>query len=316
MGKKVLVAVGNCAYSEQAVKYCARSSSAAKDVTYTLFNVQPLLPTILIEKAEADPEVKAEVDELVREEREASESLVDKLKDLMVREGIPDNRIETVTEPMQMGMAKDILNRAEQGDYDAIVLGRRGLTPARDCFLGATATKVVEHALEIPVWLVSGEAVSMKVLLAVDGSESSFRILDHLVDMVGPNPDLRLTLFHVQSHLKHCRSVLATGRPYEIAKEKPRLQEILEREDSRCMEEFYEKARQKLETAGLKKNQIEIKNTTWSYDISTAILDEAASQQHGTLMVGRRGKRPAFFAGSIAMRLLQKTSEQTLCVVS
>jgi len=66
----------------------------------------------------------------------------------------------------------------------------------------------------------------------------------------------------------------------------------------------------------LKKSQIQIKNTTWSYDISTAILDEAASQQHGTLMVGRRGKRAAFFAGRIAMRLLQKTSEQALCVVS
>ena len=36
MEKKILVTVGDCVYSKQAVKYVARISSAAKDVTYTL----------------------------------------------------------------------------------------------------------------------------------------------------------------------------------------------------------------------------------------------------------------------------------------
>jgi len=39
MSKKLLLAVGDCVYSEHAVRYSDRISSAAKDVTYTLFNV-------------------------------------------------------------------------------------------------------------------------------------------------------------------------------------------------------------------------------------------------------------------------------------
>ena len=315
MGKRILVAVANCVYSEEVVKYAARISSAVTNVTYSLFNVQSLVPEVLIERGEVDREIKAEVDELVRESTQATRCAIDRFKDLMVREGIPDNRIEVVTGPMQVGMAKDILNRAEQGIYDAVVLGRRGLTPSRDSFIGATAAKVVEHALKIPVWIVSGEATSKKILLAVDGSESSIRVVDHVIDMVGANPDVRLTLFHVPLRLQHCYCVIATGRTYDIPREKPHLQAALQDDDKRRMDDFYEKAYQMFEAAGLKKGQIDIKSSTWSYDISTAILDEATTGQYGTLVIGRRGMGKAFFAGRIAMRLLQKVSDQALWVV-
>jgi nucleotide-binding universal stress UspA family protein len=143
MSKKLLLAVGDCVYSEHAVRYAARISSAAKDVTYTLFNVQPSVPYIFIEGAEAYAQVKAEVDKLVRKNGEVAKCVVGELKDLMVREGIPAHRVEVVTGPMQAGIAKDILNRAEQGRYDAILLARMGLTPSRDFFIGTTAAKVV-----------------------------------------------------------------------------------------------------------------------------------------------------------------------------
>lgn len=315
MGSKILLPVCDCVYSEQAVKYAARISSAAKDVIYTLFNVQPLLPDIFIERAETDPLAKAELNELVRQGSEAARHTIDKLKNLMVHERVPENRIEAATRPMQFGMAKDILNRAEEKRYDAIVLGRRGLTQSKDCLIGATAAKVVEHALNIPVWIVAGEAISMNMIVAVDGFENSFRVVDHLVRMVGPNPHLRVTLFHVPSHLRHCYAVIATGRTYDMAREKPHLQKILQDDDNRRMERFYEKACEKLEAAGVKKSQIEIKSTTWSHDISTAILNEAKTRKHSTVVVGRRGGGKAFFAGRIAMRLLQNISEQALWVV-
>lgn len=315
MGKRILVGVANCVYSEQVVKYAARISSAVTNVTYTLFNVQSLVPRILIERGEVNREIKAEVDELVRESAQATRCAIDGFKDLMVLEGIPDNRIEIVTEPMQVGMAKDILNRAEQGLYDAVILGRRGLTPSGDSFIGATAAKVVEHALKIPVWIVSGEATSKKILLPVDGSETSTRVVDHVIDMLGANPDVRLTFLHVPLRLQLCYCVIATGRTYDIPREKPHLQEALQDDDKHRMDDFYKKAYQRFEAAGLKKGQIEMKSSSWSYDISTSILDEATTAQYGTLVIGRRGMEKAFFAGRIALRLLQKVSDQALWVV-
>ena len=308
MGKKILVAVDDSLYSKYAVKYAATISSAAKNVTYTLFNVQPYVPQIFIERAETDPEVKAEINAVVRKNTEAARGIVGKFKELMVREGVPENRIETVTQSAQVGVAKDILNRAEQGFYDAVVLARRGLTPSRDFFIGTIASKVVEHALEIPVWVVGEETASMSIMLAVDGSQNSLRVVDHLIHMIGPNPDLRLTLFHVVPCLKHYYSV-------DFEKEHPHLEEILQREDKPRMEGFYEKALERLKTAGLKKSQIKIKTATRCYDISTAILGEARTRQYGTVMVGRRGEREAFFTGRIAIRLVQKVSDQALWVV-
>ncbi|NVM22001.1 MAG: universal stress protein [Desulfobacterales bacterium] len=308
MGKKILLAVDDSVYSERGVRYAARISLAAKNVTYTIFNVRPLVPKIFIEKAETDSEVRAEIDELVRKNTDAARRVVEKFKDLMMREGIVENRIETGTEFIQLGVAKDILNRAEQGFYDVILLARRGLTPRQDFFIGTTAAKVVDHALEIPVWVVAGETISMKIVLAVDGSENSLRAVDHLIHMVGANPDLRLTLFHVLPYLRHYYSV-------DFEREHPHLQDILEREVRRRVEGFYGKALERLKMAGLKKSQIEIKTNTRSYDVSTAILDEARTGGYGTVVVGRRGESEAFFTGRIAMRLVQKVSDQALWVV-
>ena len=40
MAKKILLAVGNCIDSVAAVKYAVRMTSAARDVSYTLFHLQ------------------------------------------------------------------------------------------------------------------------------------------------------------------------------------------------------------------------------------------------------------------------------------
>ena len=308
MKRKILVAVGDCIYSEHAARYVARITSAAKDLTYTLFNVQPMVPRIFGAAAERDPKVKAEVDTLISQNTKAARRTVERLKDLTVREGIAAKYVEVVTEPMQVGISKDILNRAEQGGYDAIVLARRGLTPSRDFFIGTIAAKVIEHALKFPVWVAAGENISMNFMLAVDGSDNSLRVVDHVIQMVGAHPELRVTLFHVVPHLRHYYSL-------DFEMENPKLHEILQREDRARMEDFYRKARERLKAAGLKMSRVEFKTSSQSYDISTGILGEARTGRYGTVVVGRRGESEAFFTGRIAIRLVQKITDETLWVV-
>ncbi|MDY6952587.1 MAG: universal stress protein [Thermodesulfobacteriota bacterium] len=309
MGKKILVAVGNCVYSQQAVKYVARTSSAARDLKYTLFNIQIPVPTMFIAGAKRDPKVRSEVNKLVRKNAENAECVVEALKDLMVEEGISERRIEVVAAPLKAGMAQDILRHAEQGSYSAIVLARRGLTPSPDFFIGTTAAKVMEHALKIPVWIVGGEVTSMNMLVAVDGSESSFRQLRHLVTMVGSSRRLRLTLFHVVPFLRHYYSL-------DFERQNPALQAVVQQEANKRMEDFYGRAETMLTAAGFKKSQIRTKTNTQSHDVSTAILDEARSQEYDTVVIGRRGEREAVFTGRIAMRLVQKIPSPALWVVT
>jgi len=308
MKKKILVAVGDCIYSEHAVKYVAKISSAAKDLTYTLFNVQPLVPRIFSAAAQKDSTVKAEIDRLISQNTKEARRTVERLKDLTLREGIAEKHVEVLIEPMQVGISKDILNRGEQGRYDAIVLARRGLTPSRDFFIGTIAAKVIEHALKIPVWVASGENISMNFMLAVDGSDNSLRVVDHVIQMVGAHRELKLTLFHVIPHLRHYYSL-----DFEMAN--PRLDQILHQEDKARMAVFYEKARERLKAAGLKMSRVAIKTSSQSYDISTGILCEARTGRYGTVVVGRRGESESFFTGRIAMRLVQKITDETLWVV-
>jgi hypothetical protein len=79
------------------------------------------------------------------------------------------------------------------------------------------------------------------------------------------------------------------------------------------MESFHKKAGKLLKARS--KPQLDIKLKRYSYDISTAILDEARTGRYGTVIVGRRGERGAFFAGTVPVRLVQKLSGPALWVV-
>lgn len=307
MGKKILIAVGDCVHSERAVRYAARVCAATEDVAYTLFHVQPLIPKRLRDIAVKNEKIRAEIDEIIEQDDQTT-LFAPAFKELMAAEGIPEEHVEVVSEPMRAGMAKDILDRAERGRYSAIVIARRALTPSRDFFIGSTAGKVVEHSLITPVWIIGEKPVTMNFLIPVDGSENSLRDVDHLIDMTGPNPELRLTLFHVLPYLRHYYSL-------KVERDHPEIQELLHKQDDERMKDFYARIGQKLSAAGLKKGQIKIKTNRRSFDISTAILQEARSGAYETVVVGRRGERDAYFTGRIAMRLIQKVTDQTLWVI-
>jgi nucleotide-binding universal stress UspA family protein len=308
MNNKILIAIDDCVDSKKAVQYAVKTCSAAKNTKYTLFYVQPVIPQAFTDIALADSDVKAEVDELAIEKSEVMKCMCGSIRDVLVREGVPENCIETVSETIQLGIVKDIITRAKEGNYHAIVLARRGLTPSRDFFLGPCCASVVEHSRETPVWIVDGVNTSMNFMLAVDGSEHSFKCVDYVIDIASANPDLRVTVFHVLPHLRHYYSM-------DFEKKSPKLQEVLHREDNKRMEDFFEIVNEKFRAAGLKTSQIKTKTETQSYDISTAILKEARTGGYDTVVIGRRGERDAFFTGRIATRVVQSISKQTLWVI-
>jgi nucleotide-binding universal stress UspA family protein len=315
MAKKILIALCNCASARQTVKYVANVCSGKKDIIYALFHVQALIPQHIMKNIENSPLAKAEAEGLVQESDRAAKSTLEKFRGIMVREGIKKRSIQLLSVPMKLGIAKDILDKAEDGLYDAIVLGRQGLTPSRDTYIGSIAGKVIEHALKIPAWIVAGNARPSRVLLAVDGSQNSMRALDYVLAIAGAHPELRLNLFHVPVDLKYWDNVLETGKAYDSAIEKKHLQEIVQREDERRMKAFYERAYKKIDSAGIDIEHVKTSTRIWDWNISMAIIEEARVGRYGTIVVGRRGERQAFFSGQIVTRLLQKITDQALWVI-
>lgn len=305
MTRKILLAVDESAHSRQLIRYAARICGRG-DVQFTLFHIEHFVPEIFARAAEENAAVRAEL-EMIRTEEETGEQSTRSLQKLLQDEGVSEDRIETVVQPIQQGIAKDILTYAEDGRFDAIAIARTGLTPRRDFFIGTVPEKIVEYALDIPVWIIDGESTSLDFLLAVDGSENSFRDVEHIIRMVGPNPEFKITLFHAVPRLRHYYTP-------EVEKRCPNLQDALRTFDRKRMEAFYAKAYERFEGAGIDQSRISKTTNSMSYDISTAILDEAR-REYGTIVVGRRGERNAFFTGRIALRMVQKLSGRNLWVV-
>jgi nucleotide-binding universal stress UspA family protein len=227
----------------------------------------------------------------------------------MVRMGIVDKRIDMATQPRVLGLAKDILERAQEGLYDAIVVGRRGLSRAQKAFMGSVTGKLVEHSRVIPVWMVDGNVISTRILLAVDGSEYSLRAVDHLSFMVGENPDISVTLFHVMPRFSNYCVI-------DFDKKEADIQKVISKGDKRCIDRFYTHAQEKFKDAGIQEKQVEVKVAKRTVNVGKAIVDEAKKGNYGTVVIGRRGASKAFFMGSVSRYVLDRISDRALWLVS
>jgi nucleotide-binding universal stress UspA family protein len=76
-----------------------------------------------------------------------------KAKDLLVEAGFDENKITIKIEAKQKGVARDIVAEARYG-YDAIVLGKRGISGIKDFLLGSISQKVLHAAKGVSVVLV------------------------------------------------------------------------------------------------------------------------------------------------------------------
>jgi nucleotide-binding universal stress UspA family protein len=308
--KKVLLAVDDSLHSKNAVDYAVRVGAFARDLSYTLFYVQPSISQFLLEEARTSSQANAELKKVIRKNTAAARGILEKLKEQMVRSGVDAARIELETEPKALGRAKDIIERGQQGLFDAIVVGRRGLTRTQKFFMGSLTANLVEHSRVIPLWVVDGEVTAPGIILAVDGSESSLRAVDHLSFMLsGLPPENRITLFHVTPRAADTCVVDFEERDSAI-------DAVVTRGDRRCVDQFYAHAFKKFQEAGIAEAQIEVKTSRRGANIGKAILGEVQKGDYGTLVIGRRGISRAFFMGSVSRHVIEKFSGRALWIVS
>jgi nucleotide-binding universal stress UspA family protein len=309
MEKKILFAVDDSIYAKQSIQYVARMLQDTEEVTYTLYHVQPIISQYLLDEARNVTKANTELKALINRNTETARGILERNKERMVRRGIAANCIDMVTEPRMLGLAKDIMEFARRGSFDAIVVGRRGLSRAQKVFVGSVSTKLLEHSGVIPVWVIDGDVTSSKVLVAVDGSECSIRAVDHLCFMFGENPEIQYTLFHVSPSVKDFYEVLSSDEVKDA-------NEILKDGDRRCMDKFYSLADRKFRETGVRDSQIEIVRPGRNAKVGKMIIDEAHRGNYGTIVVGRRGVNRAFFFGSVSKYVTERITDRALWLVS
>ncbi len=307
MEKRILVAVDDSVYSIRAIEYATMMASFIKDIRFLVFKGQPTISEHLIKDSYLDKKTRSILSSLIRKNKEDAERVLEDCKSMMINRGIDEDAIETFTMPRTMGTAKDILNVARQHVCDAILLGRRGLSKIGEAFSPSVSTTVIENSTMLPVWAVCGHVTSEKIALAIDGSASSLRAVDHICFMLEGNTNMRITLLHVTPKLRDfC--------PIDFDKEGD-VEDIIIHGDKQCVENFFVHAKKRFEKAGISMGQLEIKRVPSVISVSKTIINEIKEGGYGTLVIGRSGLNESFFLGSVSSYCLNNISDCAICIV-
>lgn len=309
MEKKILIAVDDSRHSENAIRYAAGLYETVASLKYVLFHVEPTISQYLLDEARTKPSARADLDRLMRRSHQAAQAMLEKDKTLMSSLGVAETDVQIMSLPRKFGVAKDILEYGTALLYDAIVVGRRGISGLAEVFIGSVSANIVDNSQLLPVWLVDEKGPSRSVMVAIDGSESSLRAVDHIAFMYGGNPDITISFFHVAPRL-------ADFCPVDFTEtETSTLEDVIRQGDKKCIDRFYAHALQKLKDAGIAERQIRIDVREGGFKVGKAVLSAYRKGQFGTLIVGRRGMDKKFFIGSVSRYLVNQFSGGALWVV-
>lgn len=307
MEKKLLLAIDGSRNSLMALDYVTHLFQGSPEVKIILFHVLPPIPPIYRENALMDKVTQKYLEAWKGKQQEAIETILQRSKGRMIRAGWPEAQIEIHAQEKRIGLARDILFEGQKGLYDAIVVGRRGLTPVQQMFLGSVSIKIIQGAKTIPVWVIGGRVTSRKILVALDGSENALRAVDHLAFILESCrlADIRVLLLHIWP------GFITVSGPRLV----PHLPDRKKYEKNTAF--FLKEAEEMILEAGLPDKQVEKKIYLKGVDIGKTILSEAEKGGYGTLVLGRRGlsKAKEFLMGSVSTKVLQQAADKAVWII-
>jgi nucleotide-binding universal stress UspA family protein len=141
------------------VEYVAEAFGKTPGVQVTLLHVLSGLPPAFWDDGHILGEKEKESrQQLVagwqKEQEKKWQGLVKKAHERLTKAGVAKDAVVNKFQPKDYDVAEDILNVAADGNFDTIVMGRRGLGLAKTLVLGSVTSKVVQGAKGCAVIIV------------------------------------------------------------------------------------------------------------------------------------------------------------------
>jgi nucleotide-binding universal stress UspA family protein len=315
----VLIALDGSRSSYQAVDYTVHLTGLIPHLNFILLYVLPQTPPIFKSEARTDGRMRSRLKKLEAANREKAQQILDQAKRHLTEHNIAPERIETRIRRRHSGLAKDIINEAEMGNFDALVIGRRGLTRTQELFMGSVSNQLIQHAANVPLWIIDGQVTQPKILAAVDGSEASLRAVDHMGFMLGKNGEAQVDFLHITPKLQNFCSINFDDQDQHWDDAEGSLDELeadFVREDEACMDDFLRKAVDNLAKAGFSRNRISVDQREVALGVARTIIKTAKEGDYGTIVLGRRGMGRSSFLGSISDKVIRGASNKAVWVVN
>ncbi|WP_045211167.1 universal stress protein [Desulfonatronovibrio magnus] len=155
MQHKILISVDESKNSLSAVQYVANIVRPDK-VKITLINILDTPPD-LDSQPTIHPFFKSKLQELKGQsgiQQKLIEQVLGEYCNILCAAGIPKDSVQTRIEKVRDGIAKDIISEAKEGQYDTLVIGRRGVTGMEKILLGSISSKIVKSIKNCSVWII------------------------------------------------------------------------------------------------------------------------------------------------------------------
>ena len=286
MDRHILLTVSDNYSSLFAVRFAAGFFTRLDDLKITLLYVATNPRAGLTEA-----EIIQDFSNLSRREaqtRAQAQTALDKAEEILILKRFPKENIHKKIAFKQLGTAMDIIQEGISGMYDAIALGRRGISRLEELIDESVSKQVFTTPMDIPLWVCrSHEKPTSRVLLCTDGSSASLRCADHVGFMLKDEPEHEITLLHVVAHASSAvpKEAIAAARAMLEENGVP---------DARIRHEIVE---------GL--------NT------ADTILRVFQEGDYGVLATGRTGRgetRSMHLLGSVSMNLLKRLESSTMWI--
>ena len=274
MERHLLLTVSEKADSLFGVRFVGNFFSGKAEMKITLFYLTPKPPGVF----ESDHESELQA----RKSEAKGLQALQGAKGELLKMGFKEEQVITKLRARRVSKIMDIIQEGANGRYDAVVLGRRGLSWLEHAYDESVTKGVLQQTVDFPLWICRRPDLERKnVLACVDGSEASHRMVDHIGFILGHDENHTVTLLTVAKKGK-------TG--------------------DKSPEDAISKSRELLIGSGLAADRI---NTKVIAEASPgkAILKEAANGGFAAVAVGRTGTGQGLlkkvFVGSVSDTLFQ-----------
>ena len=291
MQKHFLVTLSDDISASTSLHFVRNFFTGFCDVKLTLFYVVPLAHH-LPHGGLADP-AEATLDAIAARKRSKGRKVLEKARDWVIRiANCPATQVDVKLAHSRIGTVREIVREGIEGLYDAVILGRQGSFWFRDVFEDSVSHALLWQEIAFPLWVARPmPGPRSGVLLAVDGSDQSLRMADH----VG---------FVLEGERRHEVTLLAVDDGKAFAGGDPQL--------------ALDEARLALLGGGMDPARIR-QEIVKSANVTKAVTERANNGKYAVVAVGRRAHddpttRERLFPSSVSVSLLRGLEDCALWI--
>jgi len=283
MEKKLLIGVDASVYSSNTLHYLEQLFAHLDDIRLHLLTVISCNPSQAPSAWLDDLELLSRLSPEEQRHYAAAKKFLHASIERLRRNGIGTDQVTTEIKISTTNPAAEVLNIARKGMFDALVLGRRGVSKIEELIMGSVSSTLFEKCHDVPVWIIDGQVDSRKFLVPVDGSHFTLQAVDHLCFMLRDNPYAEVTLFHSAAMFAQ-KQDLGMGYCNRF------LSQEWCQEHTHDPDLYFLAPRQMLINSGFPPERIHRLETKKGMYPSRQIVRQALVDDFGTIVMGRRDK--------------------------